>query len=41
MLILFFTEIDPFIIVTSWIACYIITSLWWINSGIGDDGYAY
>ena len=41
MLVLFFTEIDPFIIVTSWIACYIITSFWYIDSGIGDDGYAY
>ena len=41
MLVLFFTDIDPFIIVTLWIACYIITSLWWINSVIGDDGYAY
>ena len=39
--VLFFTDIDPFIIVTSWIACYIIMSIWWINSGIGDDGYAY
>lgn len=41
MLILFFTDIDPFIIVISWIICYVITSFWWIDSGIGDDGYAY
>lgn len=41
MLILFFTDIDPFIIVTSWIICYVITAAWWINEGIGDDGYAY
>ena len=41
MLILFFTDIDPFIIVASFAICYIITSFWWIDSGIGDDGYAY
>ena len=41
MLILFFIGIDPFIAVASWIVCYIITSAWWIDSGIGDDGYAY
>lgn len=41
MLILFFTNIDPFTIVASWTICYVITSFWWINSGIGDDGYAY
>ena len=41
MLILFFTDIDQFIIVTSFVICYVITSLWWINSGIGDDDYVY
>ena len=41
MLILFFTNIDPLIIVASFVICYAITSLWWINSGIGDDGYVY
>ena len=41
MLILFFTDIDQFIIVTSFVTCYVITSLWWINSGICDDDYAY
>lgn len=41
MLILFFTDIDPFIIVAPFIICYIITSFCRINSGIGDDGYAY
>ena len=41
MLILFFTDIDPFIIVTSFVTCYVITSLWWINSGLSDDDYAY
>lgn len=41
MLVLFLLDIDPFISVTSYIICYIITSFWWIDSGIGDDGYAY
>ena len=41
MLILFFTDVDPFIIVASFVICYVITSLWWINSGISDDDYAY
>ena len=41
MLVLFLADIDPFISVTSFAIYYIITSLWWINSGIGDDGYAY
>lgn len=41
MLILFFTDIDPFIIVASYIICYVITAAWCIDSGIGDDGYAY
>lgn len=41
MLILFFTDIDQFIIIASFEICYIITSFLWINSGICDDGYAY